>query len=254
MSEINQYGLNRHIKEDIKRIIRQNSGFGCVVCGGLTIDYEHVDPEFKDAREHDPSKMTLLCSVCHAKVTRGRMSKEYVKKAMLNPKAKQADYLNDWFDISSDSLIFQFGKLKFYGCIVPIRIDGIDILTVSEPEEVNGPLRLSGVFFDQVGKLALVIKNNEYRLYNKFWDISFVGTTLFIRNSLIIILELKVIPPDIIHVKRANMDLFGTILKVNKKVFEVKAPKRTISFKGDFTFMYYGVALDFSTKYPYINL
>ena len=57
----NKFELSRTIPEPIKRQIRQDSGFGCVICGLGIIQYEHVDPEFHLAKIHDPSKMTLLC-------------------------------------------------------------------------------------------------------------------------------------------------------------------------------------------------
>ena len=93
--EVNNHHLSRKPPLDIKRIIRQNSGFGCVICGAGIYDYEHVDPEFKDAREHDPDRMTLLCLQCHGKVTRKIWSKEKVKAAMKDPRCKQIGYSNE---------------------------------------------------------------------------------------------------------------------------------------------------------------
>ena len=55
----NRFGLSRYIPEDIKRLVRQNSKFGCVVpgCRISFYEYEHILPEFKDARAHDPEKI-----------------------------------------------------------------------------------------------------------------------------------------------------------------------------------------------------
>jgi hypothetical protein len=57
--DTNSFGLQRHISKSVKRIIRKNSGFGCVICGKAIVHYDHVDPDFTEANEHDPTKMTL---------------------------------------------------------------------------------------------------------------------------------------------------------------------------------------------------
>ena len=51
MPNKNQHGLSRSIPEDVKQHVRQECGFGCVICGNIIIDYEHIDPGFAEARE-----------------------------------------------------------------------------------------------------------------------------------------------------------------------------------------------------------
>ena len=55
MTQKNQYDLSREIPADVKRAVRQACGYGCVICGSAIIEYEHVDPTFNEAREHDPT-------------------------------------------------------------------------------------------------------------------------------------------------------------------------------------------------------
>ena len=78
--ENNKHGLSRNIPSQIKREIRQAAGFGCVCCGVAIGMYEHVDPEFHDAKEHDPERMAYLCGGCHDKVSRGIWSKDKIKE------------------------------------------------------------------------------------------------------------------------------------------------------------------------------
>ncbi len=47
---INKHGLKRYIEADIRRKIRHDAGYGCVICGNIFVDYEHIEPEFKDAK------------------------------------------------------------------------------------------------------------------------------------------------------------------------------------------------------------
>ena len=79
MSEVNKYGLSRYIPSDVRREVRQRSKFGCVICRRGFYQYEHIDPPFDDATEHNPSHICCLCGSCHDSVTRGHISKEAIK-------------------------------------------------------------------------------------------------------------------------------------------------------------------------------
>lgn len=99
----NIHGLSRDIPTDIKRQIRKECGFGCVCCGLAIATYEHIIPEFKDAKEHNPEKMAYLCGNCHDRVTRGIWSKEKVLEARKNPWCIINEKCHDSFDVSSTS-------------------------------------------------------------------------------------------------------------------------------------------------------
>src|SRR5574337_274292 len=86
MAEVNKFGLSRDIPDLIKREVRQKCGFGCVVCGSAVYQYEHLEPLFPDAKNHDPNGIVLLCGGCHDRVTRGMLSKETIKLKANNPK------------------------------------------------------------------------------------------------------------------------------------------------------------------------
>ena len=86
MSKPNRHGLKRHIPSKVSEKIRRDAGFGCIVCGDLVVEYEHIEPSFADAIEHDPEKMTLLCPKHHSRVTKGLISKKQIWKYKENPK------------------------------------------------------------------------------------------------------------------------------------------------------------------------
>ncbi len=52
----NKYGLSRDIPPSVKLQVRRACSFGCVICGA-SITYEHIDPPFTEAHEHDPEKI-----------------------------------------------------------------------------------------------------------------------------------------------------------------------------------------------------
>lgn len=108
----NKYGLSRDIPADVKRAVRQACGYGCIICGAAIVEYEHVDPPFPEAREHDPRAIALLCPQCHAKVTRGFLAKQTVKEALLDPVCKKKGYASEFFDIgrTHPKLVFLWGN------------------------------------------------------------------------------------------------------------------------------------------------
>ena len=117
MGRINKHGLKRSdLGMALKRSIRQRSGFGCVVCGNAIGEYEHVDPEFADAKEHDVNGMTFLCIQCHGKVTKGHLSKETVKNWMSQPAALRTGFSFEAFDIGSQPPTIRFGPMSAVNC------------------------------------------------------------------------------------------------------------------------------------------
>lgn len=181
----NIYGLPRRIDEMTKLIVRQNSGFGCVICGALFCDYEHVDPEFKNAKNHDPNKITLLCGRCHDNVTKGIWSKEKVKEAMVNPEnLKKGSSSKLPLDLSGAHFpeIF-FGETRFGECNVPISIYGQQILKIEQPINKGEPFLLSGVFTNDKGIKVLEIERNDLIVSSNSWDIKTSGTSIQIRNG-----------------------------------------------------------------------
>lgn len=182
-TKVNKHGLPRNIPSNIKYQVRIKSGFGCVICGNGIIEYEHIEPEYKDAFSHDPNGITLLCPTCHAKKTRGFLSKETIKRAMLRPKALQRGFTKEVLDIGDGFPKVRFAGSTFQKCTIPIRISGIPIFQIKPPETINSPFRLSAIFFDSNGFISMQIEENEWIAYTTNWDIEAIGGKLIIRNE-----------------------------------------------------------------------
>jgi len=207
MSEYkNKHGLTRTIPEGVQRRIRQNAGFGCVICGLGIWEYEHLDPEYADAKEHDPEAMTLLCAQCHTKKTRGFIDKKTVLNASKNPKALKNGFSNEFFTFNDQPLKIYFGGAVFEDCRIPLQINGIPILEMYSPEEVGAPFRLSATFYDSNGLKTLRIEKNEWRALNDNWDVDTEGSVIIIREKLgKISLVIKAVPPNEIRIERIKM-------------------------------------------------
>lgn len=206
---VNNHGLPRTIPDNVKREIRQNCGFGCVICGNGITEYEHVDPVYTKASEHDPAKMTLLCGRCHNKVTKGLLSKEKVKQAMLNPKALQVGYASEFFEWGENGVpdvSFAGSKIN---TPVPLKILGHNIIEIVKFEGSN-KIALSGKFFDSQGNNTLNIVENEWIANTDNWDVTVIKNTLTVREKKgKIVLEIISNPPDGLTISRFDMNVQG---------------------------------------------
>lgn len=180
----NQHGLSRNIPEDIKQEIRKKYGFGCIICGLGIYEYEHIDPEFKDAREHDPTKITLLCSQCHSKKTRKFINKETIIEKMKAPINLTSGFVNEFLDINLEShIIIEIGDAKFANCNVPIRFKNQNLIKIEKPTDGSKNYILSCEFTDRTGLNTLKIINNEWITNSDSWDIIAKAGQLIIKNE-----------------------------------------------------------------------
>lgn len=225
MAITNVYGLSRDIPEPIKREIRQRSGFGCVVCGCSIVDYEHVAPEFARARIHDPSKMTLLCPMCHAKVTRNLLSKARVRTAMENPRCRVLGFSFAELDPANTHPYVVFGGMNLRNCHIPVQVRGFPLFQVEPPEADGGPYRLSASFFDQQGGPSLLIRRNEWRTSSAQWDVEVKGGRITIRSApRTISLQIAFVPAEGIVIERVDMHVAGYHFLGNKDELNVSMP------------------------------
>ncbi len=221
----NQHGLSRDIPDPVKRLIRQACGFGCVICGSGIVEYEHFDPEFVDAKIHDPEGITLLCPQCHAKVTRGIWSKAKVRDANTTPASLKTGFSREFFDLGNGSPTLQVGGVRLSNCPVPIQVGGRPLFSIKEPEEAGAPFRFSGFFTDSSGKVSLTIKDNEWIAATSNWDVEVSGKSIVIREALgEIHLRLIADPPDGLIVDKLDMSLGGLGFRANGDSLQVLFP------------------------------
>lgn len=216
----NKFGLSRKIPETVKREIRQRSKFGCVVCRCAFYQYEHIDPEFHAAHEHDPNHMCLLCGHCHDKVTRGSLSKSTVKKHYEDiQKINSAERSVDRFDLECDNITVTLGSCIFNNTKSLIVLNDEIILAIEPPEGQSDFPALSGYFTDSNGNELMRIAKNEWIGPSTAWDMEIRGKEIFIRSAPnTIALHLRVSPPSAIDVVALNMRVGNShlVLKNNR--------------------------------------
>lgn len=222
---MNKHGLNRNIPYDVKRKIRQNCGFGCVICGLNIYEYEHIDPPFSEAKEHNPEKIALLCPQCHSKVTRGFMSKDSVKKALLRPICKERGFSNEFFDFGYNHPEIVFSGVTLKNCIIPVQVKGASLIEIKSPEQKSSPFLLSANFYNSRGEENLVIEDNEWKVAQWNWDVESTGGAIIIKDRpKHTALRIKANPPTGITIEKIDMYLKGYYFFGNDKEVTVTFP------------------------------
>lgn len=225
MAYTNIHGLSRNIPESVKHAVRQRCGFGCIICGNSIVEYEHVDPEFAQAKRHDPDGITLLCPMCHARVTRKFLSKATVRVAMGNPRCKQQGFSFGELDPANVRPYIVFAGLTIINCPIPVQVRGLPLFQIESPEESGGPYRLSASFFDTVGMPSLLIRRNEWYAFSDAWDIEVSGGRIVIRSSpRNISLGISFVPFGGIFIEKVDMYVAGYRFLGNKETLSVINP------------------------------
>lgn len=222
MTMRNKHGLRRTVPADVRREVRQRCGFGCVICGLGFYDYEHFDPDFAEATEHNPAGMTLLCSQCNQKRARGRLSAATVAAANANPKCLQQGFSSELFDFGSEPIEVGFAGVTFYDCRHLVVVNGRPLLSVSPPRDPGEPVLLSGLFTDANGRVTLTIENNVWSVGTENWDVECVGPRLTIRSAPgDISLALRMVPPTRLIVEHLEMRIDGVHFRGDAETLEI---------------------------------
>jgi hypothetical protein len=221
----NQYGLTRDIPSDVKRSVRQRCGFGCVICAGAIVDYEHFSPEFSKATRHDPEGITLLCPGCHAKKTRNMLSQRRVREANQDPAAKKVRYAFSDVEASEGRPFIKLAGMTLRNCNVPLQVRGYPLFQVEKPEELNAPYRLTASFFNRQGHPSLFIRQNEWKVFSDSWDVEVIGPSVTVRERPgEIALKLRFVPGEGLIVERLAMYCGGFHIAGNADELQVQAP------------------------------
>lgn len=224
-TDTNRHGLSRYIPADIRLAVRQACGFGCVTCGASIVEYEHIEPEFHDAKSHEIEGIALLCATCHGNVTRKFWSKAKIAEARRNPHCKETGFSWGALDIGANHPVIQFSGVTFRRCTIPIEVRGIPVFQIEQPEVVGSPFRLSATFANNVGQPIFEVRQNEWTAHAGVWDTEFTGGRIIIKDredSQRLILRTE--PPHGIAVEQMDMRVAGYRLIGNTETLRVVFP------------------------------
>lgn len=179
---MNKHGLARDIPDPVKREVRQACFAGCVICGKLPYTYEHFDPPFEDAIEHNPNGIALLCANHQLDRTAGRLSVETVRQARANP--FNANHGAIWTShFTEDNMTLNLFGNVIEGPSVGFAINNQVVFGMKAPEQPGGVWLFTGSFCDQSGRETLRFEDNEVITSNGAWDVTFEGNNLTVRSG-----------------------------------------------------------------------
>ncbi len=218
--ETNQHGLTRHIPEGVKREVRQNSGFGCVLCGSAFYEYEHFNPEFKDAKQHQSLGITLLCENHHGAKTRGTLGQIAISKAVKDPFCKREGFSFGPLDFGNSNPKVQIASTLFINPKSIISIDGESILSIEKSDLAGGPFLLS-LKSNSEGVLNS-IDRNQWKGDSSNWDVTTVGTIIEVKTKPKqghkygkSILKIQNIPDDRFIIHHVDIEFAGYTIKTH---------------------------------------
>lgn len=208
-SNTNKFGLSRNIPDDIKKTIRQNSKYGCVVphCRNVIYEYEHLIPEFKDAITHDPEKMCLTCPTHNPRKQGPNREELYSKDQLINfysaiRTAKESIELrnNDIFSGFDNNIKIKMGGLICENVNSLIEIDGKNIFSfrINSNKSLFSPdIHFNGKFEKPNGELLCEIKENEWVSNSNHGDLIYKNGILSIfEENQKPIFSIKKVPTD----------------------------------------------------------
>lgn len=217
-SSKNKYNLSRYIPSSVKEKIRRDAGYGCVFCGCILVEYEHIEPEYHNAKEHDPEKMTLLCPMCHDKVTKKLLSKKKVWEAKKSPKAFDDGYVSDTLMVATESLDLLMGSAKTTMMAVAINLYGKPLFWF-EPSDDDDNYKICCIFYGAEGKPIAYINRNEYIALVGKQDIVSKGVSLTITDKKYgVLLELSREGDQPLHIKRLFTQLYSTKVVISGEI------------------------------------
>lgn len=182
------------ITAEIKRKVRTDAGFGCVICGMPIIEYHHIIP-YAQVKKHEADNLVPLCDLHHKKFHQHLIPVEEITKAKANPFNLTTQTIKDNFMLSNyKDLRIKMGSNIFINTQKVIAVNDFPLIEIKK-DELNRPL-LNVKFFDDNNVLIAEVIDNEWivmRESEKIWDLTWTSGKLKINSSLKkIFLELQI--------------------------------------------------------------
>jgi hypothetical protein len=169
------------IPADVARELRQEAGFGCVVCGNPIIEYHHII-RWEEEHHFRPADMVCFCPNHHAGVKILTVDEEREYKAHPHNIVK---------GLAEGMLTFKQGKLAVVmgnnlltgndeGTI--LSVDGEPIISIFLNDK--GRLEISAIIYDKTGQRVAVIDKNQWMFGSQdLWDFEFEQDGLTMRSN-----------------------------------------------------------------------
>jgi hypothetical protein len=166
------------IPEPVRRVVRQQAGFGCCRCGLPIYEYHHI---VKNSR--NPNEIMLLCPNHHHEATVGAMNEEEQRLWKDKPDNLRRGFVHGKLKINQEKPHIVMGSTIFVGEGRIICVDQEALVSLRLDE--NYGLQLSVRLYDKNDNLVAEIENNEWITGDPLpWDLEAGFQTLRIRRRI----------------------------------------------------------------------
>ena len=150
----------KSIPPEVKRVLREEVGFGCPVlgCGNPYLEYHHFDPPINVRPHNEPEGMIALCAQHHKKADGGAYTTEQLHK--LKDDKTNAELVKGNLDWLRRDLLAVVGGNFYYKTPNIIVIDGQELVSLKRDKE--GYLRLSINMLSTIAEERLIIEENSW--------------------------------------------------------------------------------------------
>lgn len=156
--------INRTPPEEVKRILREEVGFGCPVsdCRLPFLTWHHFDPPWAERHHHEPDGMVALCLQHHAMADRGVFSKAQLRTFKASPHS--VEEVRAKFEWARPKQLVRLGGFYMGGkqSVMSLEVDAFKDRFVALRENDVGLLELSFVLRDQYLNRVAVMENNMF--------------------------------------------------------------------------------------------
>ncbi|XEC96600.1 HNH endonuclease signature motif containing protein [Paenibacillus tarimensis] len=158
------------VPSDVKRLLRQEAGFGCAKCGFPFCEYHHII-EYSIENHFRPEDMVAFCPNCHHEATVGAMTIEEQRKYKKQPYNLDRGFAEGQLKINQQSVVVNCGSIQFVNDGFLFVIDEEPLFSVGSN---NGMLEISLTLYDKNDSLLLVIDKNNWIQGDPFiWDLEY---------------------------------------------------------------------------------
>jgi hypothetical protein len=194
----------------VKRAVRQECAFGCVICGLPLYEYDHIVP-YAEVEEHQVANLVLLCDLHHREKTNGLLPVEDVRAAREHPANAQTGesagytlhYSHDSCEANIASNVYVTPQLAERALTAPLIVDDTPIVMFRMQD---GHLLLTVRLFDAINELLVQIVDNELIYSVDPWDVEFQGLTLTVRAGQgDIFVRMTFDPPSRVQIDRGHI-------------------------------------------------
>lgn len=160
----------------VRRQLRKEANFGCVICGAPIIEYHHIVP-YSEEEHNDPDRMVVLCRNHHAEA--GPQAEAITPEQLYEYKEDpfNSDIVEYDFNFESNIPFIQFGgnffQLKSNDQMTLLRIADQPLVGITFED---GILQFSARLFDENGSLIAELNQNEWWAEtDSVWDLIYKG-------------------------------------------------------------------------------